>query len=111
MLKHQQAQNSGIAETLNSQTASDRLTTRNSMTQDNGHQPDKLDILIDQVGRLTEVVTIGFQEIKAISQQQSTSIQQQATSINQLADSVQRQEQTISRLVGIVEGSLQERRA
>lgn len=79
------------------------------MVQANGNQPDKLDILIDQVGRLTEVVTIGFQEIKAISQQQATSIGQQATSINQLADSVQRQEQTISRLVGIVEGLLQER--
>ncbi len=111
MPQHQQSQPSPIADPLNSQTASDQLITSSSMTQDNRHQPDKLDILIDQVGRLTEVVTIGFQEIKAISQHQSTSIQQQATSINQLADSVQRQEQTIARLVGIVQGLLQERRA
>jgi hypothetical protein len=49
-------------------------------------QPDRLDILIDQVGRLTEAVTVGFSKLEAVSE---------------------RQEQNISRLVGIVETLMQ----
>jgi hypothetical protein len=56
-------------------------------------QPDRLDILIDQVGRLTEVVTVGFADLKELVREQ--------------AETSKRQEQNISRLVGIVENLLQ----
>lgn len=61
------------------------------MTQTNGHQPEKIDILIDQVGRLTE----GIHEMRA--------------GINDLKEVSQRQEQNISRLVGIVEALINDR--
>ncbi len=56
-------------------------------------QPDRLDILIDQVGRLTEVVTVGFADLKELVREQ--------------AETSKRQEQNITRLVGIVENLLQ----
>jgi methyl-accepting chemotaxis protein len=69
------------------------------MTQSNGNQPDRLDILIDQVGRLTEVVTTGFADLKegmadlkAITEQQAQVAKEQA--------------ENVSRLIGIVEGLL-----
>jgi hypothetical protein len=61
------------------------------MTESNGHQPEKIDILIDQVGRLTE----GLQELKLIVERQ--------------AQTTDRQEQNISRLVGIVEALINDR--
>jgi hypothetical protein len=60
------------------------------MAQTNGN--DKLDILIDQVGRLTE----GLTEIKTLIREQTAIADRQATSID-------RQEQNISRLVQVVE--------
>jgi hypothetical protein len=56
-------------------------------------QPDRLDILIDQVGRLTEVVTVGFGDLKELVREQ--------------AETSKRQEQNITRLVGIVENLIQ----
>jgi hypothetical protein len=56
-------------------------------------QPDRLDILVDQVGRLTEVVTVGFADLKDLVREQ--------------AETSKRQEQNITRLVGIVENLLQ----
>ncbi len=63
----------------------------------NGGQLDKLDLLTDQIGHLTEVLTIGFQdiqtsmhefcpdihEIKALVQQQTEATKQQAEAISQ----------------------------
>lgn len=69
------------------------------MTQSNGNQPDKIDILIDQVGRLTEVVTIGFQESRETIQ----------AGFAELRTISERQEQNISRLVGIVETLIRDR--
>ncbi len=60
-------------------------------------QPDRLNILIDQVGRLTEVVTVGFADLKELVREQ--------------AETSKRQEQNISRLVGIVENLLQREQA
>jgi hypothetical protein len=65
------------------------------MTESNGHQPEKIDILVDQVGRLTESVyelRLGISELKDIARQQTESIKQMA----------QQQNETVSRLVEIV---------
>jgi hypothetical protein len=69
------------------------------MTQTNGHQPEKIDILIDQVGRLTESI----HELKALAGQQLQVAEQQNENIKQLAH---QHDQTVSRLVGIVESLL-----
>jgi hypothetical protein len=72
------------------------------MTESNGHQPEKIDLLIDQVGRLTENVNelrLGISELKDIAEAQSKSIKQLA----------QQQDQTVSRLVGIVESLINDR--
>jgi len=58
-------------------------------------QNQKIDLLTDQIGHLTEVVTTGFAELKALAQQQS--------------ETAKRQEQNITRLVGIVEALVQPR--
>lgn len=82
------------------------------MTQLN--DSEKIEILIDQVGRMTESITelrmsvtdlgntvqSGFAELKAITERQ-------AESIDRLA---QIQERNVDRLVGIVEALIQERR-
>lgn len=57
---------------------------------------EKLDLLVDQVGRLTEAVTTGFSEMRSISRQQSESIQL-------LTENTQRQQETTDRLFKIVE--------
>jgi hypothetical protein len=62
------------------------------MTSSNGANSDRsesLNVLTEQIGRLTEVVTVGFQDLKAITERQ--------------AQTAERQEQNITRLVGIVE--------
>jgi len=64
------------------------------LTQSNQQQNQKIDLLTDQIGHLTEVVTTGFAELKELTQQQS--------------DTAKRQEQNITRLVGIVETLIQQ---
>jgi len=54
---------------------------------------DKLDVLVDQVGRLTE----GLIEIKLLIQQQAAVNQDQSEKIDQLANSVTQQSQSIDR--------------
>lgn len=85
------------------------------MTQLN--DSEKIEILIDQVGRMTESITelrmsvtdlrgavvSGFAELKAITERQ-------AESIERLAQTAERQERNTDRLVGIVETLIQERR-
>jgi methyl-accepting chemotaxis protein len=66
------------------------------MTESNGHQPEKIDVLIDQVGRLTEVVTIGFNEIKTGMADLKATTERQAQVAEQQAE-------TVRQLVGIVE--------
>lgn len=87
------------------------------------NSPEKIDILIDQVGHLTE----GLTELKLLSQQQlekmghlserldklADSITQQSQSINLMAATMeattQKQSDTINQLVGIVNKLIQER--
>jgi len=57
---------------------------------------DRLDLLTDQMAVLTELVTHGFTELKAISQAQQQDI-------NRLVEVTARQEQDINRLVGAVD--------
>lgn len=59
--------------------------------------PDRLDILTEQVGRLTEVLTVGFQDLKSISERQEQNIS--------------RLEADVSRLIGIVETLLELQRS
>ncbi len=82
---------------------------------------DKIDILIDQVGRLTEVVMMGFQdmraefrdmrtelaEIKEITRQQAETAKQQAEVAKQQAEVAKQQAEGIAKLAGIVESLLQ----
>jgi uncharacterized protein YoxC len=76
------------------------------MTDTNGHQPEKIDILIDQVGHLTEsiqelregihdlkdVVTTGFADLKVISERQEQNI-------SRLVEVVNRQTEMVDRLI------------
>jgi hypothetical protein len=83
------------------------------MTDTNGHQPEKIDILIDQVGHLTEsvhglregihelregihdlkeVVTTGFADLKVISERQEQNI-------SRLVEVVNRQTELVDTLI------------
>ncbi|KAM3094577.1 hypothetical protein ACKFKG_16040 [Phormidesmis sp. 146-35] len=53
------------------------------MTTENGLPESKIDILIDQVGRLTEVVTYGFVEIKEANRQLGIKLDQLGDRIEQ----------------------------
>jgi methyl-accepting chemotaxis protein len=96
---------------------------------------DRIEILIDQVGRLTEVVMIGFQdmrdesremrsdlsEIKDITErqaraferqakafeQQAKAFEQQAKAVEQQADVAKQQAESVAKLVAIVENLMQ----
>ncbi|WP_421654977.1 hypothetical protein [Leptothermofonsia sp. ETS-13] len=76
------------------------------MTTDDRLINSKLDILIDQIGRLTE----GLTEIKLLIQQQAETAKQQADSIKQQADSIKQQAETarlqaesVNKLVALLE--------
>jgi methyl-accepting chemotaxis protein len=73
-----------------------------AMTDDRQlNSSEKLDILIDQVGLLTE----GLTEIKLLIQQQTETSQKQAEMIGELAESVKQQRQSIDRLADVVEAT------
>lgn len=59
------------------------------MTESN----EKLDILIDQIGRFTE----GLTELRAISREQLAIAQSQAESVKQLVETVRQQAETLKR--------------
>lgn len=59
----------------------------------------KLDILTDQIGRMTE----GLTELKILIQQQAQIAQQQAETARQQADTAAQQTQNIDRLTRIIE--------
>lgn len=61
-----------------------------------------LDLLVDQIGVLTEVVTTGFAELKTIAQAQQQDI-------NRLVGVVDRQSQTVDRLALMLERLMSER--
>lgn len=63
-------------------------------------QPDRIDILVDQVGRLTE----GISELRTAVQTGFAGVQD---SFSELRAVSERQEQNITRLVGIVEALIQ----
>jgi hypothetical protein len=76
------------------------------MTQTNGHQPEKIDILIDQVGRLTEsvhelkdVVTTGFADLKEITERQAQTAERQEQNISRLVEIVNRQTELVDTLI------------
>ena len=75
---------------------------------------DKIDILIDQVGRLTEVVMMGFQDMRAEFRDMRTELaeikeitRQQAETAKQQAEVAKQQAEGIAKLAGIVESLLQ----
>ncbi|MBW4550497.1 MAG: hypothetical protein KME35_05230 [Aphanocapsa sp. GSE-SYN-MK-11-07L] len=70
-------------------------------------QPDRLAILIDQVGRLTEGISelrVGVSELREGISELRSVVQDGFTELKTVSE---RQEQNISRLVGIVENLLQ----
>jgi len=78
---------------------------------------DRLDLLIDQIGILTELVTTGFSELKTIAQAQQQDINRlvevtdrQAKTVDKQADTVAKQAQTVDRLALMLERVLSESR-
>jgi hypothetical protein len=72
------------------------------MTINSNNGSDHLDLLVDQIGVLTEVVTTGFAELKTIAQAQQQDI-------NRLVGVVDRQSQTVDRLALMLERLMSER--
>lgn len=87
--------NAGDGDSTTQQLLTVLVQSTAELHQSNKQQNQKLDVLTDQIGYLTEVVTTGFAELKALAQQQS--------------ETAKRQEQNITRLVGIVEALVQPR--
>jgi methyl-accepting chemotaxis protein len=71
------------------------------------HQDQKLEIVTDQVGRLTE----GLTELKLLIQQQAETARQQAESIDRLSRIAERQAETADRLATTVDRLIQERQS
>ncbi len=69
----------------------------------NNGKPEKIDILIDQVGHLTE----GLTELKLLIHQQVEIGQQQANRIDQLANAVSEQSQSIKLMAASMEATSQ----
>ena len=80
------------------------------LTNQIGHlteqQQHSLDVLTEKIGNLggkidtlTEVVTTGFSELKAITYEQAETAKQQAESVSRLAATVERQAQIVERLL------------
>ncbi|MGJ3244532.1 MAG: hypothetical protein ACFE0I_00440 [Elainellaceae cyanobacterium] len=61
--------------------------------------PDRLDILIEQVGHLTE----GLIEIKLMIREQTELVREQAETAKQQANSITTLSRDVSRLVGVVD--------
>ncbi len=59
----------------------------------------KLDLLIEQVGRLTEVLTTGLSDIKALVERQAQTTEAQSQSITALVQLANRQAAAIERLL------------
>ena len=59
----------------------------------------KIDLLIEQVGRLTEVLTTGLGDIKALVERQAQTAEAQAESITALVQLANRQASAIERLL------------
>ncbi len=77
---------------------------------------DRLDLLVDQIGILTELVTTGFSELKAISQAQQQDINRlvevtdrQAKTVDKLTDTVARQAETTAQQAKMLEQVLSSR--
>jgi hypothetical protein len=73
------------------------------MTESNGN--GKIDILIDQVGRLTE----GLADLRGIVERVAQSTERQERNIDRLTIVSEQQSETTQRLVKIVEGLLEKR--
>jgi hypothetical protein len=73
------------------------------MTESNGN--GKIDILIDQVGRLTE----GLTDLREIVERVAQSTERQERNIDRLTIVSEQQSETTQRLVKIVEGLLEKR--
>jgi hypothetical protein len=73
------------------------------MTESNGN--GKIDILIDQVGRLTE----GLTDLRGIVERVAQSTERQERNIDRLTIVSEQQSETTQRLVKIVEGLLEKK--
>ena len=109
------------------QSAAQQNQNLDALTHQVGQQTQHLDVLTDQVGHLTEVlheqmgslgakidtltdvVTIGFSELKAITQEQSETAKQQAETAKQQTESISRLAATVERQAQIVERLLPQR--
>ena len=71
---------------------------------------DRLDLLIDQIGILTELVTTGFSELKTIAQAQQQDINRLVEVTDRQAKTVAKQAQTVDRLALMLERVLSDSR-
>jgi methyl-accepting chemotaxis protein len=80
------------------------------MTQNNGNHsnPDRLDILVDQVGRLTEVVTVGFSEMREGISEMREGISEMREGISEMREGISEMRQGISDLRESVTAGFQE---
>ena len=64
---------------------------------------NRLDLLIDQIGILTELVTTGFSELKTIAQAQQQDINRLVEVADRQSETVAKQAQTVDRLALMLE--------
>lgn len=76
--------------------ASTFMTSHNNT---NGNLSESLNILTEQVGRLTEVVSIGFAELKELVREQAETSKRQEQNISRLVDTVARQAEIVDVLI------------
>jgi ABC-type transporter Mla subunit MlaD len=72
-------------------------------TNGNNNGTDRIDLLMDQMARLTELVTTGFTELKTIAQSQHQDINRLVGVVDKLADTTAQQQQDINRLVEVTD--------
>jgi hypothetical protein len=68
---------------------------------------DRIEILIDQVGRLTEVVMIGFQDVRDEFREMRTDLAEIKEITRQQSEVAKQQAESVTRLVAIVENLMQ----
>jgi ABC-type transporter Mla subunit MlaD len=86
------------------------LQATSELVQSTKQQRENIDVLIDQVGRLSELVTIGFADLKAGSERQeerldriAATAERQEQRIDRVAATAERQAESIAQLIAVVD--------
>jgi methyl-accepting chemotaxis protein len=79
------------------------IPEQNKMTTSFNSSDDRLDIMIDQIRRLTEVVTIGFQEMHEGFRDIKVDLSEVRKTVAEQAEVAKQQALTVDRLVRVAE--------